>query len=62
MSKSPNPHDKVIKNILGRQETAVSFLHSFLPEEITRHLELESMRFEQASYIPIICRNTSLTY
>jgi predicted transposase/invertase (TIGR01784 family) len=52
MSKRQNPHDKVIKNILGRQETAVSFLKSFLPEKITRHLELESLHFEQTSHIP----------
>jgi len=51
-SKSPNPHDKVIKNILGRQETAVSFLQGFLPERVSRHLELESLRFEQTSHIP----------
>jgi predicted transposase/invertase (TIGR01784 family) len=42
----------VIKNILGRQETAVSFLKGFLPERITRYLDLESLRFEQTSYIP----------
>jgi predicted transposase YdaD len=52
MSKRQNPHDKVIKNILGRHETAVSFLQSFLPERMTRHLELESLRFEQTSHIP----------
>jgi predicted transposase/invertase (TIGR01784 family) len=52
MSKGQNPHDKVIKNILGRQETAVSFLQNFLPETITRHLELEGLSFEQTSHIP----------
>ena len=52
MSKRQNPHDKVIKNILGRHETAVSFLQCFLPEKITRHLELESLCFEQTSHIP----------
>jgi len=52
MSKGKNPHDKVIKNILARHETAVSFLQSFLPERITRYLDLDSLSFEQTSHIP----------
>ena len=52
MSKGQNPHDKVIKNILGRHETAVSFLQNFLPQRITRYLDLDSLRFEQTSHIP----------
>jgi len=47
-----NPHDKVAKNILGRRETAISFLKGFLPEPITRHLDIDSMRFEPNNFIP----------
>ena len=30
----------------------MSFLQNFLPETITRHLELEGLSFEQTSHIP----------
>ena len=37
------PHDNVIKNILGRESNAKDFVRYYLPEEITKDLDLETL-------------------
>jgi hypothetical protein len=34
MEKVNNPHDKFVKDLLSEKEIAVSFLQSYLPQDI----------------------------
>ncbi|MBM9538599.1 Rpn family recombination-promoting nuclease/putative transposase [Desulfobulbus alkaliphilus] len=46
-----NPHDKLIKQILGEPENAASFLAANLPAELVSHLDLKTLTVVQASFI-----------
>ena len=46
-----NPHDKLIKQVLGEPENAASFLAANLPAELVRHLDLDSLTVVQTSFI-----------
>ena len=46
-----NPHDKLIKQVLGEPENAASFLAANLPAELMTHLDLRTVTVVQASFI-----------
>jgi predicted transposase YdaD len=46
-----NPHDKLIKQVLGEPENAASFLAANLPAELVSHLDLSTITVVQTSFI-----------
>ncbi|KXB09173.1 hypothetical protein AKJ60_00820 [candidate division MSBL1 archaeon SCGC-AAA385M11] len=45
------PHDNVVKNILGREEVARDFVRYYLPEEISKDLDLETLEVSTQSFV-----------
>lgn len=46
-----NPHDKFFKETLGNIEVAKSFLHHYLPSEITKMVDRDTLYPEKDSFI-----------
>jgi len=46
-----NPHDHVVKNILGREDVAKDFVRYYLPEEITADFDLETLEVSTQSFV-----------
>lgn len=44
-------HDHVVKNILGREDVARDFVRYYLPEEITKDLDLNTLSVSSQSYV-----------
>lgn len=49
--KVQNPHDKFIKEVLGNVEVAQSFLSNYLPKNISRMVNLDSLELQKDSFI-----------
>jgi predicted transposase/invertase (TIGR01784 family) len=45
------PHDNVVKNILGRESIAKDFVRYYMPQEITKDLDLETLEVSSQSYV-----------
>jgi predicted transposase/invertase (TIGR01784 family) len=45
------PHDNVVKNILGREGIAKDFVRYYLPQEISKDLDLETLEVSSQSYV-----------
>jgi predicted transposase/invertase (TIGR01784 family) len=46
-----NPHDKLIKQLLGEPENAASFLAANLPAELVTHLDMGTITVVQTSFV-----------
>jgi len=46
-----NPHDAAFKSAFQKKEIAESFFKKFLPEAFNRHIEYESLKIENKSYV-----------
>lgn len=51
MAKGKNIHDQLFQETLGRQEVARDFLVTYLPEQISRHIDFASMRVCKDSFV-----------
>lgn len=49
--KISKAHDHVVKNILGREDVARDFVRYYLPSEITRDLDLNTLSVSSQSYV-----------
>ena len=47
MSDVNNPHDKFVKELISRPETARSLLETYLPKEIRAWLNLSTLKLEE---------------
>lgn len=47
--KISKAHDHVVKNILGREDVARDFVRYYLPEEITKDLDLNTLSVSSES-------------
>jgi len=46
-----NPHDKMFKQVFRVRENAVSLLRNILPAAVQKELDLESLYFENDSFV-----------
>lgn len=46
-----SPHDKLFKDTFSRKDAAISYLQSFLPEEIQSHTDFDSLQVYPGEYI-----------
>ena len=46
-----HPHDHYFKNTFGKEEIARDFLESYLPNEIVKTLDLNTLTNQKAEYI-----------
>ncbi len=51
MNKVTNPHDSFFRETFGRKEIAASFLKEYLPAEILRKIDLESLTIGKDSFV-----------
>jgi len=51
MSDVTNPHDKFFREVWSRRDIAADFLENYLPANVLKHLELDSLQLENRSYI-----------
>ncbi|MGE0082881.1 MAG: Rpn family recombination-promoting nuclease/putative transposase [Desulfococcaceae bacterium] len=46
-----NPHDAAFKSAFQKKDVAVSFFQNYLPEEIRRHTDFDSLEITDRSYV-----------
>jgi len=51
MADITNPHDKFFREVWSRQEIAVDFLANYLPEDVSKHLLLDTLEIQKDSFI-----------
>lgn len=51
VEKIVNPHDKIVKDFLSESETAKSFFMEYLPAEITKNLDFDSLRISKDTFV-----------
>jgi predicted transposase/invertase (TIGR01784 family) len=51
MGEINNPHDAFFKYAFGDKEIAKDFLKYYLPKQVTKELDLETLKEEKGSYI-----------
>jgi predicted transposase/invertase (TIGR01784 family) len=51
MEKINNPHDKFVKDLLSDKEMAVSFLESYLPNEVLAILDLTTLEYVTTNFL-----------
>jgi predicted transposase/invertase (TIGR01784 family) len=51
MEKINNPHDKFVKDLLSDKEMAISFLQSYLPEDVLAVIDLETLAYVTTNFI-----------
>ncbi|MDI6794303.1 MAG: Rpn family recombination-promoting nuclease/putative transposase [bacterium] len=51
MNQITNPHDKFFKEVFTRRDTAVEFFLNYLPEDVVRLLNLDSLEYAKGSFI-----------
>ena len=49
--KLPNPHDLFFKSAFTRAEIVTGFIKHYLPEEITSHIDLDTVSVDLESYV-----------
>lgn len=51
MTEIDNPHDKFFKKVFSGRETAAEFLQNYLPSDMVRLLDLESLEYTKDSFV-----------
>ncbi len=51
VEKIGSPHDKLVKDFLSEKETAKSFFMEYLPAEITKDLDFDSLRISKDTFV-----------
>ena len=51
MAEIHNPHDVFFKNTMSDKENAISFLQNYLPDELLRLINLDSLQIEKDSFV-----------
>ncbi|MBU0470467.1 MAG: Rpn family recombination-promoting nuclease/putative transposase, partial [Nanoarchaeota archaeon] len=51
MDQITNPHDKFFKEVFTRRDTAREFLLNYLPDDVVRLLDLDSLKYTKDSFI-----------
>lgn len=51
MDQITNPHDKFFKEVFTRRDTAGEFLRNYLPPDVVRLLDLDSLEYTKDSFI-----------
>ena len=51
MTSPSNPHDSLFKATFTDRKIAADYIRNFLPQELVRDLDLESLSLEAGSYI-----------
>ncbi len=51
MADITNPHDKFFREVWSRQDIAVDFLANYLPEDVSKHLQLDTLEIQKDSFI-----------
>ena len=46
-----NPHDKFVKDMFSDMEMAIAFLDTYLPDHLKKILVLQSLEYENTSYL-----------
>lgn len=49
MDQITNPHDKFFKEVFTRRDTAREFLLNYLPDDVVKLLDLDSLKLLQVS-------------
>ncbi|MEA3415136.1 MAG: Rpn family recombination-promoting nuclease/putative transposase [Thermodesulfobacteriota bacterium] len=51
MTEITNPHDRFFKEVLTRGNTAKQFLENYLPHDVTKLLDLDSLEYTKDTFI-----------
>ena len=51
VDKLSNPHDKITREILSQKQEAQSFLHHYLPPQVSALLDLDSLEIRKDTFI-----------
>ncbi len=51
MTEISNPHDRFFKEVLSRQEVARDFLVHYVPANLVRLLDIDSLEIRKASFV-----------
>jgi hypothetical protein len=46
-----SPHDRLFKQAFGRKESAAAFFQAYLPSEVTRLIQWETLQLAPGSFI-----------
>ena len=51
MSEISNPHDSFFRETFSRKEVATDFLSMYLPDEITQHINLDTLKMSKDTFV-----------
>jgi predicted transposase YdaD len=51
MEPITNPHDKFFKEVFSRRSDAVEFLQNYLPSEILKVIDVQSLEYTKETFV-----------